>query len=320
MKTILRFALFCLLLLSLLVPTALAVDMTAPVGDVEIAYGTPTVDGQMDASEWLYKTVLSDENMKGVWQAGFVSVPEDANIDLYFMWDADNLYVCFDVYDTSPCYYTEWAWNGGDNIQFFLDLGPSLIDQTLKDQETLQGRYGPMFAVAPQVTDANNTPGAMLYTHQYVTSSAEDDILSLNGFPCGFSLTNDGWIAEIAIPWTMLREDMIAKVDTDVPIEAGTELNALLVYWDYNTSRAVHQYYGTTKTGYSTQFGWHPEEFGIHMTLLKKEEVTENQDQTPADPDTPAPDTADLLVSAVMLTAVMAVGTIAVSFGKKKDI
>ena len=56
------------------------------------------------------------------------------------------------------------------------------------------------------------------------------------------------------------------------------------------------------------------------MTLLKKEEVTENQDQTPADPDTPAPDTADLLVSAVMLTAVMAVGTIAVSFGKKKDI
>ena len=64
--------------------------------------------------------------------------------------------------------------------------------------------------------------------------------------------------------------------------------------------------------------------------LLKKEEVTENQDQTPADPDTPssdtpapdtpAPDTADLLVSAVMLTAVMAVGTIAVSFGKKKNI
>ena len=136
-----------------------------------------------------------------------------------------------------------------------------------------------MFAVAPQTrTDGSN--GDMIFTHQFVTSTSQDAILSINGYACGYSLTDDGWVAEIAIPWTMLREDMIAKVDTDVTVEAGTELNALLVYWDYNAERTVHQYYGTTMTGYTTQFGWHPEEFGIHMTLLRQGKIPESRPET----------------------------------------
>lgn len=268
--------------------TAHAADMTHNVGQQYVAYTktAPTFDGVVNADEWAaaYKFTINDTNSKAAWNAGFAEVPTDQSIDVYMLWDEKYLYVGYDITDPTACYFHEFAFDGGDNIWLWLDLGPCLAGTTLADSVQLNGNFGPRFAAAPQIKE-DGTLGEALYCHQAVIN--ESIITDHEYAPFAASLTEYGWMYEYGIPWELLISDMIDKCGESIEkVTAGTELTANITYNDYNNRTQVN-WYATTKTGYETPLIFDPDEYGIFLKLLGEGE--EAPETTPF-VDTSVPD------------------------------
>lgn len=279
-----------------------AADMTHSVGQLYVPFApeAPKVDGKIDPDEWknALKFTINDTNAKAVLQHGFAEVPTDVYLDCYVMWDEKYLYIAYDVTDPTKSYFTEYAWDGGDNIQLLLDLGPSLPGAVLNDSQQTGGNRGAMFSSAPQLK-TDGTPGTALYCHQCVMN--ESVITDYSSVPFAAEITDHGWTFEEGIPWELLAADMKDKCGADVgKIGKGTEVTALLVYNDYNNHQLTN-WFGTTKTGYTTEFSWEPDEHGIYLTLLgegeKAPETTESSAPPTEEPETsedPADNTSDV--------------------------
>lgn len=96
----------------------------------------------------------------------------------------------------------------------------------------------------------------------------ESVITDYSAAPFGAEVTDHGWTFEEGIPWEILAADMKDKCGADVgKVGKGTEVTALLIYNDYNNHKMTN-WFGTTKTGYTTEFSWEPDEHGIFFTLL----------------------------------------------------
>lgn len=281
-----------------------AADMTHNVGQLYVPFASekPKIDGRLDADEWknALKFTVNDSNAKAVWQHGFAEVPTDVYLDCYVMWDENYLYIAYDVTDPTKSYFTEYAWDGGDNVQLLLDLGPSLPGIVLNDSQQTGGNRGTLFSSAPQLKP-DGTPGTALYCHQCVAN--ESIITDYSVAPFGAEVTDHGWTFEEGIPWEILAADMKDKCGADVgKIGKGTEVTALLIYNDYNNHKMAN-WFGTTKTGYTTEFSWEPDEHGITFTLLGEgekapdpattTEPTETTTETPVTSEKPQESTSD---------------------------
>ena len=187
------------LILFLLVPVSAlsvsAADMSRPVGEINVAYGTPEADGTIGDGEYPAKVTLDSRNMKAVTAISY-NVPETHSIDLFFSWDEEYLYVAVDVTDPTAAFSDvdengNWLFNG-DNTQFFADFGPTLSFRELSDTEKLGGRRSSLFA------SGINSDGSYFLLHQL---SENDAIMNLapNAPPAFGKVTDRGWIFEYGV-------------------------------------------------------------------------------------------------------------------------
>lgn len=281
---------------------ALTASASKPVGRVT----TPevsgiTIDGKISAGEYdgAAKLTLDGKNLK----AGIVSetIAEGFSADVYFGWDANYLYVAYDITDSTKCYFTEYKWNGGDNIQLLLDVGKKLSGrENILDmnEPALNGaRRGILMSSAPQLKE-DGSLGAALYLHQCVKS--ESVIQDSVNYPYAASLTDHGWQFEEAIPWSLLLQDMKDKTGEDIPAPAkGSVVTALFVYNDYNSDRQLVGQYGSMAD--MNSFDWTPEQHGIELELSGK---------MAEDPLPPATGDSAAVAAAMLAVAVAATAVI----------
>lgn len=276
----------------------LTASAAAPVGRISAPEVSGiTVDGKISTDEYngAAKITLDEKNLK----AGVVGekIAEGFSADVYFGWDAKYLYVAYDITDGTKCYFTEYTWNGGDNVQLLLDVGKKLNGrENILDMNkgTLNGaRRGILMSSAPQLK-ADGAPGAALYCHQCVEN--ESVIQDPVNYPYAASVTDKGWQFEEAIPWTLLLQDMKDKTGEDIPAPAkGSVVTVLFIYNDYNANRELAGLYGSMAD--MSSFDWIPEQHGIELVLAGKK----GEEPMP-------PETGDgiLAVTAVLLVSAAA--------------
>ena len=265
-------------------------DMKEPVGNVAVSFMTPTVDGTIAAIEYAAHVILNDSNMKALTTISY-EVPTTHQIELYFAWDYDCLYVAYNVTDPTPAWsgtelngQSAWLFNG-DNIQFFADFGPTLAYRDLADTERLGGRRAPLFATGVNDDDTH------FVLHQLVVAEA---ILNLapNAPASAFAKTATGWAGEFSIPWSMLMADMTEKTGvslSEANLGNGSKINCFLIYNDYEQVGVIKNMFGTSSTGYEDPFDWQPEIFGINLTLIGADRTAETVPPSENAPETTLP-------------------------------
>ncbi|MBO4769248.1 MAG: hypothetical protein J5563_00500 [Clostridia bacterium] len=267
-------------------------DMEKNVGKINVGFGSPVADGVIGPDEYSAHVTLDDSNMKALTTISY-DVPAGHKIEAYFSWDDDYLYVAYDATDVTRCPSGvdgagNWQFNG-DNIQFFADIGPVLAYRELLDTEARGGRRSTIFAVG---MNANDT---YFYLHQL---SGNDAIINLSPDPSPSAAvsTDQGWTAEIAVPWDTLINDLNAKVeDTQISranIGNGAVVKALIIYNDMETAGTLKNMFGTTFSDYSQPFDWQPEEFGIELVLYGGNTIAETVKRSPNLPPETAEETS----------------------------
>ena len=267
-------------------------DMEGNVGKINVGFGSPTADGVIETGEYSAHVTLDDSNMKALTTISY-DVPSGHKIEAYFSWDNDYLYVAYEATDVTRCpsgvdSAGNWQFNG-DNIQFFADIGPVLAYRELLDTEARGGRRSTIFAVG---MNANDT---YFYLHQL---SDSDAIINLSPYPWPSAAVNteQGWTAEIAVPWETLINDLNAKIeDTQISranIGNGAVIKALIIYNDMEIAGTLKNMFGTTFSDYSQPFDWQPEEFGIELVLYGGQTIAETVKRSPNLPPETTEDTS----------------------------
>lgn len=250
-----------------------AANMEEPVGDVTVYYGTPTCDGVISEGEYdgARRLEMNHVNMQAL-QDVFTNsdVPKSLKITSYQLWDDTGLYLAFNIEDESIVrgYVDEsnnWHFNA-DNIQIFLDPGPTLAGQMLMDAEARGGRRAPMYTIGV------NEDGTVYLLRQLVENEMIAN-LSEEPWSCGGQGTDYGWTFELCIPWEMLITDVTEKVAepalTKEDVKEGMKMPAMFIYNDMELIGDYHSQCGMYETCLNTNggFDWQPEIFGINFIL-----------------------------------------------------
>ena len=299
-----RIKLFSSLLLIVLLSVSFLIPVmaeTESIGNVTIYRGTPTVDGVIAENEYLTVITLDKINMKAFDQFEQNTVPDGFSLKLYLSWNDSGLFVGYSVTDTTPVTAESgWKFNG-DLIQLFADLGPTISGQHTTDESAI-GRRAPLF------TTGLDADGVLYYLHQCVPSEEILNFVSDGGYQYEGKSTENGWNAEYMIPWKMLIDDINTKVEDASlslsDVKAGTVINMMAIYNDFNRDRELIGWYASTNTTDSDPFDWQPEIFGIYGVLDVKEETS--------------PETYDL-ISGVIAAAGCCFSVLMISKVKKKS-
>lgn len=271
-----------------------AAKMQGPVGAVTVYYGTPEIDGVISEEEYTgaRQVVINHTNMKAlpdVFQNS--QVPETLTITSYQLWDETGLYLAFDVHDETPVTGGVTADNiwqlNADNIQIFLDPGPTLAGQVLLDTEQRGGRRSPMYTIGV------NEDGTVYYLRQLVKNEMIANLVE-NGPQAAGQATEYGWCFEMNIPWEMLVTDINEKVEkSELTLESfkeGMDVVAMFIYNDVELRGETRTQIGMYETSYldeSSPFDWQPEVFGIDLVLSS----TAQEDAPPYIPPATEPPT-----------------------------
>lgn len=271
-----------------------------PVGDISTAYGTPTIDGTIDSAEWANatKTVLNASNMTAEGWVG--TIPDDASIEWYTMWDETNFYIAGVVHDSTPNDSGATDYNG-DAVQLSMSLDNAFNDGFERAIYYSWGHNeGGDVAVVVQEADGNN--GTMENVGKSTT-------------------TENSWTFEIALPWEDLKNHAEDKSGSTVTIKEGMEITAEVCYLDRDGGELLSAF----MTSNRDEADWSPSGFGMTMKLASKSAgATTPADTTPAD-TTPAgettttPDAAQTAdVAAVAVLALTLAAGAAVIVSKKR--
>ena len=307
MKRFLKALAIALAITTMLLPVT--VFAFAPIGDINVPFGTPTVDGTLAQGEWSEKNkIVIDKNSATTegWQG---EIPDDFKIDFYYTWDATNLYFAANIFDAAVAYSDSGDNYNGDAFQLSLNLG-----QLFKTDEYDRAIFYSFGCLEDGTVD--------VFRQESMDNSVMDDL--------GFSKKTDtGWIFEIKMPWETLINDVVEKTDFAAPtIAAGLKIGVLICYLDREETGG-----GLVAASFTSKEepgGWDPDIFGITLTLIDNasepapeetaaptEDTTAPAETSPAAPETttPAPQTSDMMPIAV---AIVALGAAAVVFASKK--
>lgn len=277
-----------LTLSALLLSSALALPASAmkAVGNVNVPYGTPKIDGTIDAAEWKSAgTFKIDASNAKAWKD---KVPADFAADIKVLWDDKNLYVAGTVKDDAVTCSTEGKYDK-DAFQLSIDLGQTF--------------YGSTESRAVFYSFGCYEDGTGMLQRQ----ESKNDAVVMDGeqgLSAKTKKTAAGWNFELAIPFSMLKEDCQIKSGKDIAVAAGTKINVMACYINYDAAGTMVSAFGTTLTDESVAYDWGPKDHGITLTLEAKKANT-----------TVAPSTADPIILTVL--AAMASGA-ALAVSKKR--
>lgn len=205
MKNKFAFLLVAMLCASAMTQTALAADEHGEV--YEIAYGTPTIDLELDDC-YMASTEVTFNTEMG-----------DANGSVYMTWDEDKLYFYIEIDDKTPC--TKTAANGADHNTDSLEMMTSLYNYdpdaesiVANNADDIGDAHFRMFRTAEKFPCVNLTNmGLDPATHggfcNYTDKNDGSYILHNGG-------TADGYVIEGYFKWSDELQN------SDYPIGAGS--------------------------------------------------------------------------------------------------
>lgn len=292
---------FTVIIAALMIAAPMTVFAFAPVGDISVPYGTPTIDGNFVQGEWPAKTVVDQNNATAEGWMG--EVPAGLKIDFYYTWDTTNLYLAGVITDPTFFYAASGDnYGSGDAFQISLNLG-----QVFK---TADASSRAIFYSIGCLEDG---------TVDVMRQESIDNVL-LNDL--GFSKRTDtGWQFEVALPWATLVQDVTDKAGVTVAVNAGLKIGGLICYMDTDAGALINGFY----TSNATPGGWDPDIFGITFNLAAKVEATPVTDAPVADTAAPAANTpataaaaqtSDTAIFAAALV-ILAAGTVIIATKKK---
>ena len=239
---------------AVLLTSALALPASAmkKVGDVKVPYGTPKIDGTIDAAEWKSASSFNvDANTAKPWGG---TIADGFSAKVQVLWDNNNLYVAGTVKDANVACSTEGKYDK-DAFQLSIDLGQTFYGTT--ESRSIFYSFGCYEDGTGMIQRQESKNDAVVMDGE-------------KGVAMKTKKTADGWNYEIAIPFAMLKEDCKIKSGKDVAVAAGTKLNVLACYLDYGTNGKLATAFGTTATDENTKFDWGPKDHGITLTLEAK--------------------------------------------------
>lgn len=229
--------LLCVLMLSaLLLPMAVSADTTLDdnfvdeVGEIDCPYGTPTVDGVINADEgWSAAKYINKENTDGCW--GGEEVVITGNI--YRAWDENNLYIAADIsvpeytictgeddIETDGVTGNKPGWNG-DVFVYSVDPLQALLNEGFNND------------AAPWYCFGLFEDGSI---RTYRTHHNDAEITEQ--IPGKGAVTETGWRFEVALPWTLLCTDVEeysfgdASITPEITAKAGNKISGAMIYYD----------------------------------------------------------------------------------------
>lgn len=286
---------------AIMIAAPMTVFAFAPVGDINVLYGTPTIDGKLAQGEWSENNKIVVDANSATANGWTGTVPANFKIDFYYTWDDTNLYFAAAITDPDVTESPSGDNYSGDAFQISLNLG-----QVFKTADYERAIFYSWGLLADGTVDI------------FRQESSNNIVLDNVGFS---SKTASGWQFEVAMPWSTLVQDVSEKAGVDVKVAPGLKIDALICYLDHDATGALANAFGTSKTD---TLGWDPDSFGITLNLVKQEETTAapadtaaSADTGAAAPATTAAQTSDAIVISALI-AVAAAGAAIIYINKKK--
>lgn len=293
---------------------------------VHASYGTPTIDGTVTGSEWDSATTISTtlngdpiaEQGWMIYQGAWESNREDSDFSATYklMWDEEFLYVLEARKDN----VVNLAGNGTEP---WLTDGSLIFLQAGDDGEgsASVNPDGYSHHIFYSVGNGENQIGGDLMQRICDTAAASRETTEAEGSKIASSLTDTGFIVEVAFPWSLLTQEL---TDAYSGPKAGDKLGFSMVIHDSDATDGTTAFekqfcwaYFTDKipsAGYDFG-GW-----GVMVLDAAPETPNPDPDPTPPTdktPTEPAPPTADTL-SITLLGALIATTGVYITTRKKK--
>ena len=199
---------------------------------VHAGYGSATIDGVYDASEWATATeipvTLDDAvvNQYGVYQGGWEGErnPADFSTWMYFMWDEEALYICEQRFDD----YVELngsgeaPWRIGDGNLIFVQT----IDGTTAGNEDAYSHH--VFYVVGDGTDSGNY-GGDAWVRICDGSVNSQETVKYDEIKIASKPVDDGFCVEVKVPWSVFGNEIPSFVPS-----ADTKIGVSMVPIDFD--------------------------------------------------------------------------------------
>ena len=291
-------ALICVLMFAAMLVPAMAEEdnFIGEIGEIPCPWGTPTLDGTIDASEgWSAAQYIDKTNTDGAWGGEEVLITGN----IYRAYDETNLYIAADIVipELSLSEGEDWiegagetgnkpGWDG-DVFVYTLDPLGELVSQGFVSDAGVWYCFG--------IFEGN----VVRCYRTHVNDGEVSDVVKSAG-----AVTDGGWRFEAAIPWETICKDVeditygdIAFTPADLA-KSGNKISGEMIYYDrvYDaeaTERITGSRYATICTTCAdgtpgtSATPWMLKCYGMHFMLeAKPSEDTTASDTTTAGNDT----------------------------------
>lgn len=184
------------------------------------------IDG--DLSEWdttRYLKINTEEQI--IDQIEHWDGEADCSVDIYAMWDEENLYIGADIKDNTPFVYREgFPLDELDAIILFLSTNPDADPERTEYEATdwrivtsVEDYYGDWFNFVDRDMIAD--------PKGFETQGEYGDELVFEDFEAAFTKTDEGAIYEIKLPLHNLSSDQIAQFVPEAGVTVGFDFSIL---------------------------------------------------------------------------------------------